>query len=349
LANLIDISDKDNKSTFEKRLSKIIQSANLNFLFGSGCSCPAIPPLGNKEKEIIEARKNGEDSKAQELLHDFLIPFLENTRLLTGNNTSSIQSVIENYQSLIQNIANILYDRKNNIIPSQATIFSTNYDLLLEYAMNDFNDYLLLCDGFKRTSNINKKYFFSSTEYFNTIFNIGNLYRYKVEIPTINLIKLHGSLNWQKVNNKITQDLSYLEEADRIKNSKKSDDIEKYNSLFNIILPYNSKFELTILEEIYYDLLRIYSNELDKESTVLITEGFSFADRHILEITLRALKNKTLKLIIFCYSEEDVKSVKNIFQSFRNVEIISNGGKNLDFILFNKVLSEIITSFEEDS
>jgi len=349
MAELINISCKKNKDKLIKRLSRIIQSANINFLIGSGCSYPAIKVLGDIERKILKARTNGEDDIAEQILRDFLIQFLDNTKLLLENDTVKIKDTLDIYKMFLKNISNLLFNRKSNIISSQAIVFSTNYDLLLEYAMNDFNNNFILCDGFKRTSNIKGEYFYSSTEYFNTIFNTGNLYRYKVEIPTINLIKLHGSLNWQKEGGKIVQDLSYIEEVLKIKNSKNIDDIIKFNSFFNIVLPQDNKFKLTILEEIYYDLLRIYSNELDKENTILIVEGFSFADQHILEITRRALKNKTFNLIVFCFNNNDLLSLTNIFNSYRNVYIISNSKNNIDFKLFNNILSEIIVVEDDES
>jgi len=349
MAELIDISCKKNNDKLIKRLGRIVQSANINFLIGSGCSYPAINVLGDIERKIIEARTNNKDEIAEQILHDFLIPFLDNTKLLLDNNTKKIINTIENYKMFLNNISNLLFNRKNNIISSQAIIFSTNYDLLLEYVMNDFNDNFILCDGFKRTSNIKGEYYYSSTEYFNSIFNTGNLYRYKVEIPTINLIKLHGSLNWQKKEGKIIQNLSYIEEALKIKNSKDIVDIKYFNSLFNIVLPQDNKLELTILEEIYYDLLRIYSNELDKENTILIVEGFSFADQHILEITRRALKNKTFNLVVFCYNKNDVLLLTNIFKSYQNVDIVSSNSGNIDFGQFNNILSEIIIIEDDES
>ena len=349
MAELIDISCKENRDKLVKRLSRIVQSANINFLVGSGCSYPAINVLGDIERKIIEARTNGKDDLAEQILHDFLIPFLYNTKLLLENDIVTVKSVIENYKIFLNNISNLLFNRKSNIIPSQAIIFTTNYDLLFEYAMIDYNDNFILCDGFKRTSNINGEYYFSSTEYFNTIFNTGNLYRYKVEIPTINLIKLHGSLNWQKRGEKIIQNLSYIEDAFKIKNSKNIVDIKKFNSLFNIVLPQDNKLKLTILEETYYDLLRIYSNELDKENTILIVEGFSFADQHILEITRRALKNKTFTLIVFCFNNDDSLSLTNVFNSYRNVYIISNSDDDIDFKQFNNILSDIIIVDDDES
>ncbi len=49
------------------------------------------------------------------------------------------------------------------------------------------------------------------------------------------------------------------------------------------------------MDSTYYELLRIYNNELDREGTLLVSFGFSFGDKHILDITRRALKNPTLR------------------------------------------------------
>ena len=61
-------------------LKKAIQSANLNFLIGSGCSEPAIPTLGNIEKKIQKKRDEGDKNQAEKILFEFLNPFLEVTR-----------------------------------------------------------------------------------------------------------------------------------------------------------------------------------------------------------------------------------------------------------------------------
>ena len=48
----------------------------------------------------------------------------------------------------------------------------------------------------------------------------------------------------------------------------------------------------------------MYSNELEKENTALFALGFSFADEHIQEITLRsANSNPTLGVFIVAYQE----------------------------------------------
>lgn len=80
-------------------------------------------------------------------------------------------------------------------------------------------------------------------------------------------------------------------------------DLSKFLRLYEklqIINPTKEKFKDTTFNKTYYELLRLYANELEKENTVLFVMGFSMADEHIREITIRALKsNPTLK-VFFC-------------------------------------------------
>src|SRR5258708_3393899 len=77
--------------------------------------------------------------------------------------------------------------------------------------------------------------------------------------------------------------------------------LEAYDRLA-IVNPTKAKFMQTILNQTHYELLRIYSNELEKENTVLVVAGFSFADEHIREITLRAANsNPTLLIYVIAY------------------------------------------------
>jgi len=66
----------DKREIIFPTLKKSIQSANLNFLIGSGCTVPAIPALGNIEKEIQKKRDEGDENEAEKILFEFLGPFL---------------------------------------------------------------------------------------------------------------------------------------------------------------------------------------------------------------------------------------------------------------------------------
>ena len=79
---------------------------------------------------------------------------------------------------------------------------------------------------------------------------------------------------------------------------------KKYEELV-IVNPTKAKFKETVLEEQYYEMMRIYANSLEKVNSLLFVMGFSFADEHIRNITIRAANsNPTLQIIIFAYNDD---------------------------------------------
>lgn len=98
--------------------------------------------------------------------------------------------------------------------------------------------------------------------------------------------------------------------------------IKEYKEQFKIVNPTKEKFNNTVFNKIYHELLRLYSNELEKQNSALFVFGFSFADEHILEITKRSLNNPTLQMIIFSYRKELFEDYRRKFDGFRNITII---------------------------
>ena len=324
-----------------KLLQKAFQSCNINFLIGSGCSFPSLQILGSIEQEIDNMYKKGKDTEADKKLVSFLKPFVDNTKkLIEDHLEDNDKKTLKNYQDFIKAIDFILFERKCHILHKQATIFSTNYDMFIEKAIEPFSDSLVLNDGFCRNPSLKNTFGFSAKSFFNTVSNTGYLYKYQVEIPTVNLIKLHGSLNWKICEGNVSQSLEHIGN-DNLKGNK--DFIEQ----FALVLPREDKFRETTINQIYYDLLRIYSNELDKENTLLIAEGFSFADKHIFNITKRALKNPTLLLVIFCYKEDGLQGFRDKFSSSNNVVIVFSKRAKIEFCNFIELLSEVLPKREE--
>jgi hypothetical protein len=142
----------------------------------------------------------------------------------------------------------------------------------------------------------------------------------------------------------IIQSLKHLDIAGKLQKSTVASDIEKFNSCFNVVLPQKEKFKETLINQTYYDLFRIYANELDKENVLLIVEGFSFADEHIFEITRRALKNPSLQLVVFCFNSDDKDNMLGKFSPFQNVDICFNSTGILDFKAFSDFLANIINT-----
>ncbi|MFZ1074916.1 MAG: SIR2 family protein [Minisyncoccia bacterium] len=140
--------------------------------------------------------------------------------------------------------------------------------------------------------NFKKSYFKKSLHYENTS-----------EIPVFNILKLHGSLSWKETDREIYLD-SVLEQVKEVENNKVSEFYDCFKKLM-VVNPTKQKFGDTLLNQRYYDLLRIFSNELEKDNTVLFAMGFSFMDEHIYDLTLRvANSNPTLNIYIFSHGSK---------------------------------------------
>jgi hypothetical protein len=123
---------------------------------------------------------------------------------------------------------------------------------------------------------------------------------------------LHGSVSWRAEgkNIELDKDLKLVDEIQKSLINEDNKFKENYDKLM-IVNPSKKKFKDTVLNETHYDLLRMYSNELEKENSVLFVMGFSFADEHIRELTLRvANTNPTSIIYIFVYDEDDSEIYK---------------------------------------
>jgi hypothetical protein len=111
-----------------------------------------------------------------------------------------------------------------------------------------------------------------------------------------------------------------------------------------LILPNLKKFHSTLMERVYYDLLRIFSKAMDQPNVVLMCFGFSFADEHILDITRRALRNPTSHLIIFSYDKASATGFQAKFSKQRNVTVIAPpAGAHIDFARLNKIIASVVS------
>ncbi len=123
-------------------------------------------------------------------------------RLIQDDHDANNAEALSNYKDYLAIVETILLERRTNILPKQATIVTTNYDLFVEKASLSYST-LKLNDGFSRVPSLDGRMEYSTRTFFNTTYNTGNLYNYKVEIPCINLLKLHGSLSWKKAKDEI--------------------------------------------------------------------------------------------------------------------------------------------------
>ena len=158
--------------------------------------------------------------------------------------------------------------------------------------------------------------------YFNRILDSANYnksvaYRglndnYLNELPTLSLIKPHGSMNWER-----NQEDNILIRKSVVENPV-------------VVKPTGIEGQETFLNTHFHDMLRVFQLELDKPQSILIVIGFSFQDRHIAKMLNRSLKNPELNVFIFCYSEFDKQTI------FTNLSL-SDYPRNLNVITPNEL------------
>lgn len=347
-------------------LKDYIQSANINFLIGSGLSRPYLSTLGNIENvlaalnintTIDEQKKNIiAASVYKKYFEEVMQPNHSNNIPPTGTKEGdNYEYVLSQYKTFLQLWALILHRRSNSLLSRQINLYSTNIDVFMERAAEEtkveFND------GFRGSLNpvldetmFQKRVLKNSVHFQNT-----------TEVPTFNLLKIHGGINWIENGDSIKNDPtlsqiakiqasietahksgaeflelndldSMIQDYDFLDNPDKTEDLikpfmEEYNRMV-MVNPNKGKFSLTVLDAHFYEMIRMLSNSLEKENSLLIVMGFSFADEHILNIVCRAARrNPTLQIIIFAFEDNCVEEYEHKFKGLPNVSIL--GPSNL--------------------
>lgn len=295
------------------KLRRQFQSSNINIILGAAFSFGVVELLGSIESELYIAEYVDKDeTKVMEIKKSFfnqsILPLADIEKIKVG------ESERVRFISLLNKI---IENRQSSIIHKIINLFTTNYDHLLEIALEKSSSEYV--DGFSGKL----QPMFSTSNYGMIYSRQTSISSMTSEIVTFNLYKLHGSLNWYLDENNIFS----CDIVSRIKKINStidvdSDFINEYNKLA-IVNPSKSKLNKTVLDVNYYDQLRILSNEMEKNNSILISFGFSFNDEHIRHITYRFLKgNPTLNLIILSFNEESTINYKAHFGTFSNVSII---------------------------
>ncbi|TAU85685.1 SIR2 family protein [Rhizobium leguminosarum] len=340
MADIVEITE--NAESTAKFLQSYVQSGSINFLIGSGASFPAIPTAGNIEQEINALLVGGNEEGASRRCLTFIEQIDSiHSQIAAADEANPIHGVAQNYKSFLTTVDRILFARKNILLPRQATVFTTNYDMFLEHA-SSLVPSVILNDGFERSSSLSPEFSFTPERYFDRTYRSGPVYGHQIEIPTINLVKLHGSLSWRRKGDSIVFDPSSVPKLSEDQQAAIAE-VESYLQKHFLILPNLRKFHATLMERVYYDLLRLFSKAMDKENAVLIAFGFSFADEHILDLTRRALRNPTTQLIIVSFDHASAAVYQAKFSRQRNVSILSPAaGVTIDFKRFSNLLTSIL-------
>lgn len=228
-------------------------------------------------------------------LEDFLSTLFHYRPYVPDNDKEKFNSTIEKILLLIKENTTYSYDSKvlkhgallnllSNLSGKDGNKFSvitTNYDDLFEQAAAENN--FVIFDGFNFTS-VPK--FDSDIFEWNLVKEAQNIKTREVEFKdkTFNLVKIHGSLTWEKQDN-----------GDILRKDKHSIiDTDK----MVIVFPSSDKFAQSY-QEPYFELFAKFQDLIKRPNTLLISSGFSFADDHISQMITQALKNNSsLKLLV---------------------------------------------------
>lgn len=343
----MEILELDDLAQVARLLERHIQSAHLNFLFGSGASMPAIKLAGTVEQEIDQHLAVSEHEQANQKALDFIEELEYQHSFLPAGYTTGDDTdlTLQNYLRFLSSIDRILFERKNILLPRQANVFTTNYDEFFEVAASLLPS-LVLNDGFNRRIG-SSGFEFAPELFFDRVYRSGTVYQHQSEIPSVNLIKVHGSISWKRdADKRIVLGVPETEQLTVVQKNNPQD-VKEALAKRAVILPNMRKFESTLLDRVYFDLLRLYSNAMEVENALLFVFGFSFADEHILDITRRALRNPTAKVVILAYSQDGATDFEAKFSAHRNVSIVKPAaGKNIGFPEVNDLFDKIGVSPE---
>ncbi|MBP9690601.1 SIR2 family protein [Candidatus Woesebacteria bacterium] len=336
------------------KITKLSQVSHLNFLFGSGASDPFIPPQTNIEKNLDQAlnesNTDNEKKYKKEFFEKVIHPCIEIKDYTFTSSTDQHDNLTQSYtcyRNFLIEITKYILARKSPLLNKQANIFTTNIDIFFEKTLEDIGAYYN--DGF-----IGHMKPIFRTSYYQTIIKKKSEYsEQQSEVPTFNLYKLHGSVTWEIQDR--TLFFSDLSQITRIKDQTNDGDfISEYNKL-QIVNPNYQKFSSSVLAPTYYEMLRLYASELEKENSVLFVLGFSFEDKHILEITRRAMDaNPTLSVCILCHSNTVKDNAKAKYQKkFENIRYLNNlyyvEPKESEIIDFDKAIELFLSKLNPNN
>lgn len=308
--------DQQKKETSFLLKQHFSKAENLHFLIGSGCSLPAIPLMGKTFLNIKESNPQlrdvlGKYDGSNADIEGFL-NYLKTTLIVTEPDSIEyvkfedafnitkkelLRSIVVNYfpdsssdQEGERNAATSLkhylefynrlfYHREFNKQLSPVNIFTTNYDLFNEIAMEQLG--IHYTNGFQ--GYVNRTF---DPSIFNLrLVDAENRYKDKWNAIRryIKLYKIHGSVDWR-----------YDQHLKSIRQSEFSLD----NTGEVIIYPTVHKhFESQ--QSPYSELFREFSLNLQKKNSTLIVMGYGFPDDHINQLISQSLHNEDFTLIIF--------------------------------------------------
>lgn len=202
---------------FLSDLRKTLESTNINFLLGAGCSMPAFKTLGNLEELRVELdRKRNTLGKDGEVIYRlieaeidrrfFMGSIYRNVKYVTGRRDGTeedIRQTRDAYKDFCTQAIQTVANRESVDKPKQVTFFTSNYDLCMDLALDEA--------GIPTNSAYRGRFSRVVTQqtFGNRVFSNGIGLGYRTEIPSANLVKIHGCASWRYDGDQLTIDDSY--------------------------------------------------------------------------------------------------------------------------------------------
>ena len=252
---------------------KDIQGKNVNFLIGSGASSGLIPTLWIKpiEKSFEEllTSKNYDENQRKVLYFIWFELWIRKTKIFDFDASNKVHNQYKRFvQNLIDFLNNEGFDK-----PKRVNIFTSNYDTLFEMIFDKLSKENRLTYFNDGSRGFFKK-FISTENYHLKISHSGMSDSFQREIPTINLLKIHGSVTWIHSNNEIEVNLEnkifekLCNSSDRIINLITKFNDNNVSTEDNLLDP--KKYEETLLfgslteEKLSEELSRIFEKFSDE-------------------------------------------------------------------------------------
>lgn len=261
-------------------------------------NCFTLQAMADLCKYSILVEVLGDDGKQklnpQFNLEDFLSDLLSFEKYVSDNDKEKYEMTKEKIFSVI--ISNTSYEYDNSCLkhsafintvshlvktPSKLNIVTTNYDTLIKDAAESIK--YTVIDGFSFS---HRPYFDSDMFEWNMIKDVDNVKTNELEYKKniINLLKLHGSLTWER---------------DKFGIMRK-EKAEVNNPI--MVFPSSNKY-MQSYQDPYFELFTKFQELLKRPNTLLITSGFSFADNHISQMIIKAVQhNKGLSMLVTDYN-----------------------------------------------
>lgn len=306
-------------------ISMYLNTPNLNFLIGAGCSygtskSPGIPTMQvlkdqfwkKYDEEIRQLAPSLNYEELTKLNLEQLIEFFQAKKLIADRLNSAstgdvIAEVINKIQAFI--VREIMSGMKNEDVldtykafyrslenstrKAPINVFTTNYDLYNEKALDEIG--YLYNDGFIGTC---RRVFNPLVYNYTLVDNMDLSSGIWQRIPNFtNLYKIHGSISWCHDSNR-----------DEVVMRNPMDQDADFSDPV-LIYPTPMKDRSTLMTP-YTDLMRCMQNALLKDNATLIVFGYSFNDEHINRIILNALAVPSFHLIVFNDSKKTMELTK---------------------------------------